>query len=92
MVSVADVKRRHESRLMKMRGVVGVGIGDESGNRVRFRGTGRKSDATLPRTTSMHLSGYAAAICLADREEEPAGPVWRGAGGWHDSSWSRARC
>ena len=32
MASVADVKRRHESRLMKMRGVVGVGIGQKDGN------------------------------------------------------------
>ena len=31
MASVADVKRRHESRLMKMRGVVGVGIGQKDG-------------------------------------------------------------
>ena len=31
MASVADVKRRHESRLLKMRGVVGVGIGQKDG-------------------------------------------------------------
>ncbi len=31
MASVSDVKRRHESRLMKMRGVVGVGIGQKDG-------------------------------------------------------------
>ncbi|TLZ97135.1 MAG: hypothetical protein E6J96_06650 [Methanobacteriota archaeon] len=31
MASVVDVKRRHESRLMKMRGVVGVGIGQKDG-------------------------------------------------------------
>jgi len=31
MSSAADVKRRHESRLMKMRGVVGVGIGRKDG-------------------------------------------------------------
>ena len=31
MSSVAEVKRRHESRLMKMRGVVGVGIGRKDG-------------------------------------------------------------
>ena len=31
MPSVAEVKRRHESRLMKMRGVVGVGIGSKDG-------------------------------------------------------------
>ena len=34
MPSVADVKRRHESRLMKMRGVVGVGIGEKDGKEV----------------------------------------------------------
>ena len=31
VASVVDVKRRHESRLMKMRGVVGVGIGQKDG-------------------------------------------------------------
>ncbi len=31
MGSVEDVKRRHEARLMKMRGVVGVGIGRKDG-------------------------------------------------------------
>ncbi|TLZ58256.1 MAG: hypothetical protein E6K15_01220 [Methanobacteriota archaeon] len=31
MASVADVKRRHEVRLMKMPGVVGVGIGEKDG-------------------------------------------------------------
>ena len=31
MASVEEVKRRHESRLMKMRGVVGVGIGRKDG-------------------------------------------------------------
>ena len=31
VTSVADVKRRHESRLMKMRGVIGVGIGQRDG-------------------------------------------------------------
>lgn len=31
MSSAAEVKRRHESRLMKMRGVVGVGIGRKDG-------------------------------------------------------------
>ena len=34
MASVVDVKRRHESRLMKMRGVVGVGIGQKDGQEV----------------------------------------------------------
>lgn len=31
MASVEEVKRRHEARLMKMRGVVGVGIGRKDG-------------------------------------------------------------
>lgn len=31
MSSAAEVKRRHEARLMKMRGVVGVGIGRKHG-------------------------------------------------------------
>jgi len=31
MGSVEDVKRRHEAHLMKMRGVVGVGIGRKGG-------------------------------------------------------------
>ena len=31
---MADVKRRHESRLMKMRGVVGVGIGQKDGREI----------------------------------------------------------
>lgn len=31
MASVEEVKRRHETRLMKMRGVVGVGIGKKDG-------------------------------------------------------------
>ena len=31
MGSVEDVKRRHEARLMKMHGVVGVGIGRKDG-------------------------------------------------------------
>lgn len=31
MASVEQVKRRHEARLMKMRGVVGVGIGRKDG-------------------------------------------------------------
>ena len=31
MASVAEVKRRHETRLMKIRGVVGVGIGKKDG-------------------------------------------------------------
>lgn len=31
MGSVEEVKRRHEARLLKMRGVVGVGIGKKDG-------------------------------------------------------------
>jgi hypothetical protein len=31
MGSVEDVKRRHEARIMRMRGVVGVGIGQKDG-------------------------------------------------------------
>jgi hypothetical protein len=31
MVSVEEVKRRHEAHLMRMRGVVGVGIGRKDG-------------------------------------------------------------
>jgi len=31
MSSAAEVKRRHEARIMKMRGVVGVGIGRKDG-------------------------------------------------------------
>jgi len=31
MSSAAEVKRRHESQLMRMRGVVGVGIGQKDG-------------------------------------------------------------
>ncbi|TLZ45054.1 MAG: hypothetical protein E6K19_02885 [Methanobacteriota archaeon] len=31
MESVEDVKRRHEARIMKVRGVVGVGIGQKDG-------------------------------------------------------------
>ena len=34
MGSVQEIKRRHESRLMKMRGVVGVGIGMKDGKEV----------------------------------------------------------
>lgn len=34
MASVAEVKQRHESRLMKLRGVVGVGIGQREGREV----------------------------------------------------------
>jgi hypothetical protein len=31
MESVEEVKRRHEARIMKVRGVVGVGIGQKDG-------------------------------------------------------------
>jgi hypothetical protein len=31
MGSVEEVKRRHEARIMKVRGVVGVGIGQKDG-------------------------------------------------------------
>jgi hypothetical protein len=31
MGSAEDVKRRHEARIMRMRGVVGVGIGQKNG-------------------------------------------------------------
>lgn len=34
MASVEEVKQRHEARLMKVRGVVGVGIGRSSGRTV----------------------------------------------------------
>jgi len=34
MGSVQEIKRRHESRLMKMRGVVGVGIGVKDGKEI----------------------------------------------------------
>jgi hypothetical protein len=34
MGSAREVKRRHESRLMKVRGVVGVGIGEKDGKEV----------------------------------------------------------
>jgi hypothetical protein len=34
MTAVAEVKQRHEARLMKMRGVVGVGIGQKDGREV----------------------------------------------------------
>jgi len=34
VASAAEVKRRHESRLMKMRGVVGVGIGQKDGKEI----------------------------------------------------------
>lgn len=31
MTAVAEVKQRHEARLLKMRGVVGIGIGRKDG-------------------------------------------------------------
>ena len=34
MAAVEEIKRRHEARLMKMRGVVGVGIGKKDGKDV----------------------------------------------------------
>jgi len=53
MPSVAEVKKRHESRLMKMRGVVGVGIGQKDGKdtiRIYVEKDHPKIRAALPQT------------------------------------------
>lgn len=53
MPSVEEVKRRHEVRLMKIRGVVGIGIGRKDGKdciRVYVNEETPKILAALPRT------------------------------------------
>ena len=52
MASVEEVKRRHEGRLMRIRGVVGVGIGRKDGKdciRVYVGEDSPKVLAALPR-------------------------------------------
>jgi len=51
MAAVEEVKRRHEARLMKMRGVVGVGIGKKDGKdviRIYVEEDNPKIRTTLP--------------------------------------------
>ena len=53
MAAIDEVKRRHESRLMKMRGVVGVGIGQKDGKdciRIYVEKDHPKILAELPRS------------------------------------------
>ena len=51
MAAIEEIKRRHEARLMKMRGVVGVGIGKKDGKdviRIYVEDDNPKIRTTLP--------------------------------------------
>ncbi|HKW42739.1 MAG TPA: hypothetical protein VJP06_01005 [Thermoplasmata archaeon] len=51
MAAIEEIKRRHEARLMKMRGVVGVGIGKKDGKdviRIYVEEDNPKIRTTLP--------------------------------------------
>src|SRR5437764_14372962 len=71
VASAAEVKRRHESRLMKMRGVVGVGIGEKDGKeiiRIYVQKESPKILADLPQSLdSIPAKIVAAGRCQASR-------------------------